>query len=63
LVESKEAKGFLINLGTKDQTKGFLAFCKETQNLQTGQIVFVVLKNNGDKAKIVKCDLLNKQNA
>ena len=31
IVESKEAKGFLVNFGLKDKTKGFLPFNKETE--------------------------------
>lgn len=26
VVESKEAKGYLVNFGMKDQTKGFISF-------------------------------------
>ena len=33
VIESKEAKGFLVNLGLKDKTKGFLHFSDDVNHL------------------------------
>jgi hypothetical protein len=59
VVESKEAKGFILNLGFKDQTKGFL---KSDAALKNGQMVVVIVKHVIASSKVVKCELLNKDN-
>ena len=64
-VESKEAKGYIINLGFKDGSKGFLKVSKDEgaekakkKGLKTGQIVQVVVRNVIETSKVIKCDQL-----
>ena len=58
-VEAKEEKGYICNVGFKDGCKAFL---KEDKcgKLKVGQMVNVVVKSVMNAAKIVKCDLLGK---
>jgi ribosomal protein S1 len=35
-VESKEAKGFLVNFGLKDKSKGFISFSDSNSHLAVG---------------------------
>ena len=51
-VESKEAKGYILNLGFKDNCKGFL---KTSDELKKGQIVNVTVKSS--QSKVVKCEM------
>ena len=62
-VESKEAKGFILNLGFRDQTKGFMKFSPEANErlLKAGSIT-VLVKSVITASKIVKCELLTEQN-
>jgi len=62
-VESKEAKGFILNLGFRDHTKGFMKFSTEANErlLKAGSIT-VLVKNVITASKIVKCELLSEQN-
>jgi hypothetical protein len=39
IIESKEAKGFLVSFGMKDKSKGFIAFSAETEHLSIGQLI------------------------
>ena len=64
-VESKEAKGYIIDLGFKDGSKGFLKVAKDEdgekakkRSLRTGQIVQVVAKNVIETSKVIKCEQL-----
>ena len=47
IIESKEAKGFILNLGFKDKTKGFLKYSEEASEkvLKKGQLVQVIVKS------------------
>jgi len=62
-VESKEAKGFILNLGFRDQTKGFMKFSPEANErlLKAGSIT-VLVTSVISASKIVKCELLTEQN-
>lgn len=57
IVESKEGKGYIINLCMKDESKAFLNFSDyKGKELQEGQQVTVILKGNKSKSqKIIKC--------
>ena len=59
LIESKEAKGFLINFGLKDKTKGFLPFTTESSVLMIGSVVQVLVKSVMASSKVVKCEMIN----
>lgn len=63
-VETKEAKGFILNLGFRDQTKGFLKFSGESNDrlLKAGTIT-VLVKSVINASKIVKCELLSENNS
>lgn len=58
VIESKEAKGFLVNFGLKDKTKGFLPFGDDVNHLQIGSLVQVIVKTVMASSKIAKCELL-----
>lgn len=69
MVESKEAKGYILNLGFKDETKGFLKFSKEEESgdgaeikkkksLKVGQLIHIVVKSVIEASKVVKCEQL-----
>jgi len=62
-VESKEAKGFILNLGFRDQTKGFMKFSPEANErlLKAGSIT-VLVKSVVSASKVVRCELLTEQN-
>jgi ribosomal protein S1 len=60
---SKEAKGYLINFGLKDKTQGFLAFNADSERMQLGELVNVVVRQNLASSKIVKCELLLDESA
>lgn len=45
VVESKELKGYVINLGFKDQAKGFVQFETAPRKLTVGNLVHVVVKS------------------
>ena len=61
-VESKEAKGYLLNFEFRDRSKGFLKFGDNTENLKIGQTVTVVVKSVVASSKVIKCELLSKAN-
>jgi hypothetical protein len=58
-VESKELKGYILNLGFKDGAKGFVKF-EQAKGLQLKQLVTVVVK--GQSSKVIKCELLDDNN-
>ena len=62
-IEGKEQKGFVISLGFKDNTKAFLKFDENVKDTSfaTGNLVQVVVKTV--TSKMVKCELLTKENA
>jgi hypothetical protein len=55
-VESIEEKGYILNLGFKDNSKGFLKF-QETK-LETGDLIQVIVKSAS--SKLVKCEFNTK---
>jgi len=55
VVESKEAKGYLIDFGLKDKTKGFLPFNDEIM-FEKGELVKVVIKSIIGSSKVAKCE-------
>lgn len=57
IVESKEGKGYIIDLCLKDQTKAFLNFKDfKGKELQEGEAVTIILKGSMSKSqKIIKC--------
>lgn len=59
IIESKEAKGFLIDFGLKDKTKGFLPFTKESEKFSIGQITHVLIKSVMAGSKVAKCELIS----
>lgn len=45
-VKSKEEKGYLVDLGFKDKSQGFLKFSDASVNsLELGQLVQLIVKN------------------
>ena len=42
-VESKELKGYIINLGFKDSAKGFVKFEDAPEKLKSGSLVQVIV--------------------
>ena len=63
-VESKEAKGYILDLGFRDKAKGFLKFSDEVpaKSLKTGHIVHIVVKSVMKGSKVVKCELISESN-
>ena len=63
-VESKEAKGYILDLGFRDQAKGFLKFSDEAsaKALKAGHIVHVLVKSVMKGSKVVKCELISNSN-
>jgi len=57
IVESKETKGYVLNLGFKDGAKGFLK--NDGVERPQGSLVFIVVK--AATSKVIKCDPLNEQ--
>jgi hypothetical protein len=43
IIESKEAKGYILDLGFRDNTKGFLKFSED--NFKKGDIITVIVKS------------------
>ena len=62
LVESKESKGFLIDLGFKDQAKGFVKL-SDGESLKTGQAISIIVRSVMKKAKVIKSEILTKSNS
>lgn len=60
-IESKEAKGYMIDLGLKDKSKGFVKFEKgqdaESESLANGSLVHVSIKSK--TSKVIRCTFLN----
>lgn len=54
VVESKEEKGYILNLGFKDGAKGFLAF-QTDRDFGKGDLVYVNVKSAS--SKLVKCEI------
>lgn len=51
VIESKEQKGYILNLGFKDDAKGFVKF--DGEDLKQGALIFVYVKSIG--SKVIKC--------
>lgn len=60
-VESKEAKGYILDLGLKDKAKGFLK-TDDASSVSIGQHTLVIVKSVVASSKVIKCDLLSKAN-
>ena len=45
IIESKELKGYIVNLGFKDQSKGFVPFDTSSKKLAVGSLVHLVVKS------------------
>lgn len=60
-IETKEAKGYIVDFGLKDGTKGFLKF--GDQEFKKDQLVTCVVKTIVTASKILKCDILGSQTA
>ena len=58
-VEAKEEKGYICDIGFKDGCKAFLKE-EKSGKLKVGQMVNVVVKSVMNAAKIIKCDLFDK---
>lgn len=58
LVESKESKGFIIDLGLKDKSKGFVKFSKvnDDDDVKVGSLVQVIVL--GKTSKVIRCQFL-----
>ena len=59
-VESKELKGYIINLGFKDQGKGFVKFDDAPGKLAVGGIVQVLVQSQ--TSKVIRCEVLSAEN-
>jgi hypothetical protein len=59
VVESKEEKGYFLQLGFKDQARGFLKFPEGKDRLDVGQLVQVTVVQS--TSKLVKCQLASGQ--
>ena len=57
-IDSKEAKGYILSLGFKDNCKGFLKFTEDMPEYKKGQMLHVTVR--GLQTKVVKCEKLNK---
>ena len=55
VVESKETKGYVLDLGFKDGAKGFLKSTNVDQ--LPGSLIFVVVK--AATSKVIKCESLD----
>ena len=53
VVESKEEKGYFLNLGFKDNSKGFLKYPEGIKQLDIGDLIQVVAIQAN--SKLVKC--------
>lgn len=53
-MESKEAKGYVVDLGLKDGAKGFIKMAEG--DLLIGGLVSVLVKSASNK--VIRCDLL-----
>jgi hypothetical protein len=64
VIEAKEAKGFIVNLGFKDRTKGFLKYSDQASEkvLKKGHLIQVIVKSVIQASKVVKCELINQEN-
>lgn len=51
----------MINLGLKDKSQGFLSIDQNTEHLQIGQLVQVIVKNVMGSSKIIKVEMVNKE--
>ena len=63
-VESKEAKGYILDLGFRDKSKGFLKFSDEAsaKSMIKGHIVHVLVKSVMKGSKVIKCELISDSN-
>lgn len=57
VVESKEQKGLMLNIGFKDGAKGFLK--ADGENLKPGSLVVVIVRSIA--SKLIKCEFLGDQ--
>ena len=59
-IESKETKGYMIDLGIKDKAKAFVKFDKKASNSDekdVGDLVHVIVQ--GKTSKVIKCSFVN----
>ena len=59
-VESKETKGYMIDLGIKDKAKAFVKFDKKASNSdekEVGDLVHVIVQ--GKTSKVIKCSFVS----
>jgi hypothetical protein len=61
VIESKEAKGYILNLGFRDNCKGFLKFGEK--DFKKGDIVTVSVKKIDQASKVMKCELITSENS
>lgn len=52
-IESREEKGFLVNFGFRDHSKGFLKFDDNNKKCQKGQRVSVLVKSCITSSKVI----------
>ena len=57
VIESKEQKGYILNIGFKDGAKGFLK--SDGTEFKTGSLVAVIVRST--TSKLIKCELLSEQ--
>jgi len=55
VIESKEQKGYILDIGFKDGAKGFLKL--DSTDLKTGSLATVIVKST--TSKLIKCELLS----
>jgi len=60
-IEAKEAKGYTLNLGFRDGTKGFLKVDK-SREFKKGQLVTVTVRKVITASKVAKCEILSESN-
>jgi ribosomal protein S1 len=63
VVETKEAKGYIINFGMRDQSSGFLKLSDiQSETITIGQKVHALVKTVAEASKVIRCELLSKAN-
>ena len=62
-IESKETKGYIVDLGLKDKSKGFVKFGKQDADSSpaVGSLVQVIVQ--GKTSKVIKCHFLSASQA
>jgi hypothetical protein len=62
-IESKEAKGYTVDLGFRDRTKAFLKMADDdSKTMKRGKLVHIVVKNVIKASKVLKCEILSQKN-